>query len=104
MYGREYYPPMSILDWENAPWNEKSVPGISTVSCSYSKSIPIMSDVNFKDEYYTIPELLEELRTMCEEKLSNPDLDNSERKHYRRIADNCKGWIEDEFCDDFDEE
>ncbi len=104
IHNNDNYPPMMRSEYENAPWNEKAVLGVATVYCSYSKSVPIMSDVNFKERYYTIPELLEELRTMCEEKLKNADLNNSERKHYQRIADNCKGWIEDEFCDDFEEE
>lgn len=116
------YPPMSQSEWDNAPWNEVSLPEKDfevTVSQTLSKSTSVTidnyalykdeedghcyyetDDVNWKEEYhendhYTPLQLIELFKTHLENELQLAD--NQKEKNYcKYLIKECSDWIEDE--------
>lgn len=106
----------------NTPWNEPSVPDHDfdvdvTVTLSNSTTITTndyMPDVDeedgrvyqdtsytdwskaYEESCYTIPQMLEELKLLLEEKLA--DHNCKKKTKYKQMLEDCQGWTVDE-CD-----
>lgn len=104
----------------NTPWNEISVPDHEfdvDVAVTLSKSTTVttndyMPDVDeedgrmcrdtsgtdwskaYEESCYTIPQMLEELKVLLEEKLAGPNC--KKKTKYKKMLEDCQGWIVDE--------
>jgi hypothetical protein len=104
----------------NTPWNEVSVPDHDfdvDVSVTLSNSTTVttndyMPDVDeedgrvyqdtsdtdwenaYKKSCYTIPQMLEELKVLLEEKLA--DTNCKKKTKYKQMLEDCKGWTVEE--------
>lgn len=124
------YPPMSQSEWDNAPWNEPTIPEkefeiqvsqtlVKTCDVITDKYIPGPSWVEwesdeegghaigchdpddtsdtdweqeYKDQHYTILELLAELEEMARKELENTAPNSLRGKELKNIIDECQGW------------
>lgn len=119
MRDRDYYPAGAYND-PSAPYNEVSVPDHDfdvdvTVTLSNSTTVTTndyMPDVDeedgrvyqdtsdtdwenaYKKSCYTIPQMLEELKVLLEEKLADPNC--KKKTKYKQMLEDCKGWTVEE--------
>lgn len=119
MRDRDYYPAGAYND-PSAPYNEVSVPDHDfdvDVSVTLSNSTTVttndyMPDVDeedgrvyqdtsdtdwenaYKKSCYTIPQMLEELKVLLEEKLA--DHNCKKKTKYKQMLEDCKGWTVEE--------
>lgn len=118
------YPPMTQSQWDSAPFNEVEVPERQfdvCISQTLSKStevttndyVPVVdqdedgcysysdtSDTDwrkaYKNEHLTPLQLIGELKDFLTKHLPDPVVDIVEHKKWKRLIEECEGWIEDE--------
>lgn len=104
----------------NTPWNEPSVPDHDfdvdvTVTLSNSTTVTTsdyMPDVDeedgrvyqdtsstdwskaYEESCYSIPQMLEELKVLLEEKIADPNC--KQKSRYKQMLEDCQGWTVDE--------
>lgn len=104
-------------DLPNAPWNEIDFPPIEKdvlISTTLSRSATVSVDDYdlddweeedfsncdfqgaYKDQYYTITQLLHILEGYVNDKLKADDLSKSQHSMLRKILCSCSGWEVDE--------
>lgn len=109
----------------NTPWNEPSVPDhefdvevqvtlANSTTVTTNDYIPeydkedgfIYQDTSstdwgkaYKESRYTIPQMLDELKTLLEEKLA--DHNCNKKTKYKKMLEDCQGWelVEAEVCE-----
>lgn len=121
MRDRDYYPAGAYND-PYAPYNEVSVPDHEfdvEVQVTLSNStivttndyIPEFDEEDgrmytdtsstdwekaYEESCYTIPQMLEELKLLLEEKIADPNC--KQKTKYKQMLEDCQGWTVDE-CD-----
>lgn len=119
MRDRDYYPAGAYND-PNAPYNEVTVPDHDfdvdvTVTLSNSTTVTTndyMPDIDeedgrmyrdtsgtdwekaYEESCFTIPQMLEELKALLEEKLADPNCKKKTR--YENMLHDCQGWTVEE--------
>ena len=122
------YPRMSQSEWDNAPFNEqaqqkeKAFPCHVSVTLERNVNVPTTQylesyerdedgecvqdidteNVDFESEYkencFTIPDMLQELKGYVEHDLSVSGKHTSKGKYLSRLLEACQGWMEYETC------
>lgn len=119
MRDRDYFPAGAYND-PNAPYNEVSVPDHDfdvEVQVTLSNSTTVttndyMPDVDeedgrvyrdtsgtdwskaYEESRYSIPQMLEELKVLLEEKIADPNC--KQKTKYKQMLEDCQGWTVDE--------
>lgn len=106
-------------DTPNAPWNEKEIPAVEIecdVAITLSRNAIVMTDLydedkdgyreflgtytdveeSYKDQYYSIPTLLEELKKYINGELAGGNISTSRKFELEEMLESCKGW---EMCE-----
>lgn len=122
------YPRMSQSEWDNAPFNQhdnkkpKDFPCHVSVTLERNVHVPTSlynelyeknedgeciqelctEEVNWESEYkencFTIPDMLLELKGYVEHDLSVSGTNTSKGKYLSRLLEACQGWAEYETC------
>ena len=118
------YPPMTQSQWDSAPFNEVEVPErqfdicisqtlIKSTEVTTNDYVPVVdqdedgfysySDTSYtdwrkayKNEHLTPLQLIGELKDFLTKHLPDPVVDIVEYKKWKRLIEECEGWIEDE--------
>lgn len=101
------YPPMSQLDWDNAPWNQEEEEE-SSIDITVSQTLSKDTDIGgYKDEGYKeriqeyksqhktpleLINILKDLLTEVGERIPIKNL-----QYWKNIIEECKDWVEDDF-------